>query len=580
MSDRQPFTISFVSGKGGVGKTMLAVAFAREMSTQKPTLLLDLDFFNRGLTGLMRHGRKLQAIAPPTFVKNALPALNDGWELVEIAPNLVHLRYPDLTPEQIRDLEQADVDELAQSLRSYLTYLQAASGCAVIVMDCHGGPDQLSFAACIVSNHSLLVSEPDKITFYGTLHFARQLESSTRRSNIDLDLRLVFNKVVPAFSLPYLTQFYNREVKRLFNNRDLLAVFPLEIYLTKEFERTPFLTAVYPFSQLAKKIRALIYDLLGQQRPDGRTPSKLSLWFTRHSMGRLPSFIDLNRAIVVIAMGCIIAIIFGFYVDKIIGPRYRTLENNFVILQKVVYVREHPKLLISRNCTTQDWESRLLCLDKESGRDFPVGYMYLRWDLELSPVSQINALLQNHDLERTSDPLVSKAYKYLREHPLGRFDLVILQVDYFMSRSRESSSVWSMLGRSAVIWFVSCLVLNWSITLDRQFTYFIRMGQRLSSFMLFLAVLGIWCVPLSLVGTIATSFREHWTLRAWLIACFLFAGVGVGDQFSKTHYNLRFEGRKIEGCSRILFIICTIVIPLISFVLQRSWVRVILHLST
>jgi cellulose biosynthesis protein BcsQ len=45
--------ISFVSGKGGVGKTSLAVNFAWICSHFAKTLLVDLDFQNQGATGLL-----------------------------------------------------------------------------------------------------------------------------------------------------------------------------------------------------------------------------------------------------------------------------------------------------------------------------------------------------------------------------------------------------------------------------------------------------------------------------------------------------------------------------------------------
>jgi cellulose biosynthesis protein BcsQ len=69
VSRTEPEIVTFVSGKGGVGKTMLAVAFARELSHADKTLILDLDFFNRGLTGLLRHGKKIMAVQKPRFLE-------------------------------------------------------------------------------------------------------------------------------------------------------------------------------------------------------------------------------------------------------------------------------------------------------------------------------------------------------------------------------------------------------------------------------------------------------------------------------------------------------------------------------
>src|SRR5215831_4879126 len=110
MDEKRGLIISVVSGKGGVGKTMLSVSLARELSTNTRTLLLDLDFFNRGLTGLMRHGHVVQQIKLPRFLESSSPSETTGsWAVVEVGPNLFHVRYPDLAPEQIRSLENSDV---------------------------------------------------------------------------------------------------------------------------------------------------------------------------------------------------------------------------------------------------------------------------------------------------------------------------------------------------------------------------------------------------------------------------------------------------------------------------------------
>jgi len=360
---------------------MLAVAFAYEISRKARTLLVDLDFFNRGLTGLMRHGTRIQTLPQPTFLSTSdiAPGESDSWELVEVAPNVVHLRYPDLLPDQITALEEAETKQLAASLKEWLAELRAASGCQVIVIDCHGGPDKLSFAACLVSDHSIMVSEPDKITFYGTLHFIRQLERVTSPGDSKPDLRLVFNKVVPAFSAPFLTKFYNTQVKENFNANPLLAIFPLEVYLTKEFEKTPFLTAVYPFSQLAKKTRVLILDLLLPRCPklakaSVHTHSRIRLWLTRRSLGRTPRILDLNHVMSFIAAISIVAAALNLYFKY----RIALVEPNwfdFTLRTVYKYLADRVELLIG---TAVLWFAAALLINWSAALDRSFTYQSRR----------------------------------------------------------------------------------------------------------------------------------------------------------------------------------------------------------
>jgi cellulose biosynthesis protein BcsQ len=278
-----PLIISIASGKGGVGKTMLTVATADELSRQSKTLVVDLDFFNRGLSGLFREWLPLERggmkpltidrpdfLQPPTSDSTALePKIEDQpWELWQVAENLFHIHFPDTSNREDDAVERGSeggsrperIALLTTELEKWLLGLASQFGFKAIVLDCHGGPDPLSFAAAIVADHTLLVSEPDRITLHGTLNFLRKLWRVCGEQSPDV--RLVFNKVIPKFNVFFLKRFYNDNLRKEFYDDALLAVFPMEMYLTKEFEQTRLLTESYPHSALARKTRLMLRDLL------------------------------------------------------------------------------------------------------------------------------------------------------------------------------------------------------------------------------------------------------------------------------------------------------------------------------
>lgn len=316
-----PLILTVVSGKGGVGKTMLSVALANELSKARPTLLVDLDFFNRGVTGLMatlksrKTGRTLEM---PDFLRTTEadpeepedPADGSDWVAVEIRKNLWFVDYPDLTQAEIRKFETMAVGELKTALAEFLNKALKVTGCDCVVLDCHGGPDNSSFAACLISDHNLMVSEPDRITLFGTLNFLRQLWSASGDRRVDM--HMVFNKIVPAFSPVFLRRFYDKYLKEEFGGRPLLAMYPMEVYLTKEFERTPFLTDVYPTSLLARKTQVLLYDLLAGKDEVYLTPRVRSLWapirfYDRSSLGKPVMLFDTDFVMQTMVVGVILA---------------------------------------------------------------------------------------------------------------------------------------------------------------------------------------------------------------------------------------------------------------------------------
>lgn len=305
--------ISIVSGKGGVGKTMLAVAIANELSRSKRTLLFDLDFFNRGLTGLFasqKSSSSQKEINPPQFLSSRN---NEAWSIGEVKQNLFMVYYDDLDKSKSDMTEMKDTRILAHELHEYVQYIATECNCEFAVLDCHGGPDNTSFAACVMATHAILVSKPDRITLHGTLNFLRTLRREA--PNASLDIRLIFNKVVPAFTTTFLFRFYNDYLKTEFGGRDLLAIFPLEVYLTKAFENMPFLTTAYPRSQLALKTRLVLHEIYSEEKqallpPQLANMSFLTILRARYYMGRWPRILNLDFALKAIAVCAIVA--FGF----------------------------------------------------------------------------------------------------------------------------------------------------------------------------------------------------------------------------------------------------------------------------
>jgi cellulose biosynthesis protein BcsQ len=311
-----PLILAVASGKGGVGKTMLAVACAYELSLGGATLVIDLDFFNRGLSGLLRGRRDVGLIARPRFLDplDAPPAA--PWEVVEVEHQLYHIAYPDLVPDELVRLENRSAEDLSFELHHFIQRAVELCGARTVVLDCHGGPDHTSFAAALLADHTLLVSEPDRITLHGTLNFLRQLRRGADPARTDV--RLVFNKIVPAFRTAFLRRFYDQSLRESFGGTDLLALFPLELPLTKAFEDTPLISRVYPYSFLARKMRVLLLDLIGNRAKDYLAPSALTLprqvrQYRRRTLGRIPWFLNheiILQIIAFVALVCALAVVF------------------------------------------------------------------------------------------------------------------------------------------------------------------------------------------------------------------------------------------------------------------------------
>lgn len=250
--------ISVASGKGGVGKTMISASIGYELSSKGRVLICDFDFFNRGMTGLVRNGCEAGvpvSLNPPKFLPSA--DISGDWTASEIFKNCFFISYPDISMEQFNAVESRDIEGLAREFYEFLEETAKQLKCDFIILDCHGGPDRLSFAAYLISDKCILVSEPDRATLYGTLHFLRQMHVETNKK-IRGKMYIVFNRVPKGFSFFSLNRFYKKHLSEEFGGSPLLCVIPQDGSMAREFERHTFITYLYPYSVMSRKIRSLI----------------------------------------------------------------------------------------------------------------------------------------------------------------------------------------------------------------------------------------------------------------------------------------------------------------------------------
>ena len=270
-AQKAPLIVSVASGKGGVGKTRISLGLACDFARSFKTLIVDLDFFNRGMTGLLPKGRHVRWIDGPAFM--AEEGVPEQWQLVQAqedateAENIYFLRYPDLTETQTMAFVSNSIATLEESLSNMFGTLAKEFGIEVIVLDCHGGPDNTSFAANGLANFSILVTDTDKASLHGTFNFVRQLEyvegKPPQRTHI------VFNRIPEDSNFRVLETMHDRYFRpRLGNQSKLLAAFPADRQVARASDKA----SLFPLLRsMALSILSGSWNMLKESRRSART---------------------------------------------------------------------------------------------------------------------------------------------------------------------------------------------------------------------------------------------------------------------------------------------------------------------
>ena len=277
MSD-YPISISFVSGKGGVGKTALATNFAFVCSKLAKTIIVDLDFQNQGCTGLFTPFTEIGCDNATDSIINIESF--DSIRPAQIEENIFFL--PAVSPGQRLDLEKVkklmEGAQILDNLSIFLRHLKVKGDFDIVILDCHGGLDHVSYAAFNFSDYVLVITEANTVTFSGTLELLKYYDTKLNelknlgdtREDFDRQrsLNFIVNRLQGKYKSEYLDIIYGKYLLK--NNsqfqssqdKSIFCYIPSEEIFANYFGQYPFFVKLDHNSIFSQKIHYMAYKLL------------------------------------------------------------------------------------------------------------------------------------------------------------------------------------------------------------------------------------------------------------------------------------------------------------------------------
>ncbi|UCG62450.1 MAG: AAA family ATPase, partial [Candidatus Zixiibacteriota bacterium] len=274
--------IAFTSGKGGCGKTTLAANFANVVAQAKAkVLIIDFDLANRGASGLFSKQTRLphERVTTTRLLRDDLGTDQGTRDLIEVKSNIFLI--PASSPNELAwdPPDGTTLQGLVADLRGKLQEISECYDIDCVVLDCFCGIDVLTTAAAAVAEHTILVNEPDVITFTGTVNLINHLQSALAEVPRPPQLHIVINRLKSTHSVRRLAGIYRDNLHKVVNEI-VLAYFPYHRRIFESFGNYPFISDLLPRSLFVRKLELLTLLLFIDRQPQ-LVKSKVRTWSKR-----------------------------------------------------------------------------------------------------------------------------------------------------------------------------------------------------------------------------------------------------------------------------------------------------------
>lgn len=158
-------------------------------------------------------------------------------------------------------LQSGNNEQLISIVRGLLSNEEREYRTDVVVLDCYGGIDSLTVAACGAADDTIIVNEPDLITFSGTLLLYSYLANVYRDSSNKPHVHFVINRVTSRHTFEFLDAEYRHNLAPLATGDRILAYLPYDRLVVETFGDYPFFSELLPGSLITRKIRLMLWRL-------------------------------------------------------------------------------------------------------------------------------------------------------------------------------------------------------------------------------------------------------------------------------------------------------------------------------
>lgn len=281
--------ISIASGKGGTGKTTIAIALGHHLSTCEPTVLVDFDLFNRGVTEVFSNVVPIRTDIPDLAEAGKLGDILGECRIVQVSTNLYVLRHDMATAEQVAQIDAIEPSELVRNVAALARVVAETVEATCVVLDCHGGRDNLSLAAMIAADDALLLAAPEIVTFRGTRNFLTSLRRYADNMNMGetpIAPKIIFNLMGDDIRVSRLQHLFRRFMQPECPEAEFFGGIPRDTRASIGLANPLWNLEAHPFSLFNDKIRLIVAKLRETPSRDHRPESAIkvasqTLWLKR-----------------------------------------------------------------------------------------------------------------------------------------------------------------------------------------------------------------------------------------------------------------------------------------------------------